>query len=110
MEAAEKEWELFREERETGISDIHQLRQRVAEEEARRKTEKGPENDEMDTDAAPAPAPPSEDVPGGEAVAEAPAMDVDNSTGAPVEEHAPEPEKKEEPVSMQADDDDAVEY
>ncbi|CAL1711838.1 unnamed protein product [Somion occarium] len=39
QEAAEKEWESFKEERKTGIEEITQLRQRVAEEEARKKSE-----------------------------------------------------------------------
>jgi len=54
-DAAEKEWELFREERSNGIAEIDQLRQRVAEEEARKKAERALDKDEMDTDTAPAP-------------------------------------------------------
>lgn len=123
-EAAEKEWQLFREERETGIGEINQLRQRVAEEEARRKTEKISDKDEMDTDSAPGPPAASEDASTTEAPAPAATatepsstreaeMDVDDTTREAREEHkepAPEPEKKDEPAPMQADDDDAVEY
>ncbi|KAF8058542.1 hypothetical protein FPV67DRAFT_508372 [Lyophyllum atratum] len=117
-EAAEKEWQLFHEERGTGIVEINQLRQRVAEEDARRKTEKVPEDVEMDMDPAPAPAAPPPPAPEETPVAEAtdavePAasMDVDKGTaGGELKEPTAEPEKKEEPVPMQADDDDAVEY
>jgi hypothetical protein len=38
-EAAESEWFTFREERTAGIDEIKQLRDRVAEEDARRKKE-----------------------------------------------------------------------
>ncbi|KAF5374695.1 hypothetical protein D9615_008927 [Tricholomella constricta] len=120
-EAAEKEWDLFREERESGIAEINQLRQRVADEEARRKTEKSKEPDEMDTDHAPAPPP---TAPEETKVAEisttstaepdaegAASMDVDKgATSEEQKEPVAEPEKKEEPAPMQADDDDAVEY
>ena len=44
-EAAEKEWELFSEERSAGIEEVSQLRQRVAEEEARRKNDKEPQRE-----------------------------------------------------------------
>ncbi|GLB38055.1 putative pinin/SDK/memA/ protein conserved region [Lyophyllum shimeji] len=91
VEAAEKEWVLFREERATGIVEINQLRQRVADEEARRKTEKAQETEEMETDGAPPPSA-TEEVPAGEATATAaetavtaaePAasMDVDKTAG-----------------------------
>ncbi|KAF5373164.1 hypothetical protein D9758_001589 [Tetrapyrgos nigripes] len=50
-EAAEKEWQYFREERTTGIEEIHQLRQRVAEEEAKKKARGGGDDDaEMDVE------------------------------------------------------------
>ncbi|CDO72680.1 hypothetical protein BN946_scf184985.g100 [Trametes cinnabarina] len=39
-EAAEKEWEAFKAERAAGVEEINQLRQRVAEEENRHKTER----------------------------------------------------------------------
>ncbi len=45
-EAAEKEWEEFKEERAAGIEEITQLRQRVAQEEARKKVERRDEPDE----------------------------------------------------------------
>lgn len=112
-EAAEKEWHAFHEERTLGIAEIDQLRQRVADEEARRKTEKSAEVDDVDMDAAPAP-PPVPETPAGEPpVDSAAGMDVDKGTHGE-EQKDPvaitEPEKKEEPAPMQADDDDAVEY
>ncbi|RDB20694.1 hypothetical protein Hypma_012198 [Hypsizygus marmoreus] len=127
-EAAEKEWQLFREEREAGIIEIQQLRQRVAEEDARRKSERGPENDEMETDsalapaqppaAAEAPALPTEAPPAPESIpAAAGEMEVDERVAAAngeQKEPAPpplsEPAKKEDSAPIQADDDDAVEY
>ncbi|RDX43247.1 hypothetical protein OH76DRAFT_1410345 [Lentinus brumalis] len=47
-EAAEKEWEEFKEERAAGIEEITQLRQRVAQEEARKKVERRDEPDESE--------------------------------------------------------------
>ncbi len=43
-EAAEKEWETFRAERTTSVEDISRLRQRVAEEEERKKSERSEVN------------------------------------------------------------------
>ncbi|KAF9461825.1 hypothetical protein BDZ94DRAFT_1283332 [Collybia nuda] len=119
-EAAEKEWEMFREEREVGIKEVNDLRQRVADEDARRKSEKGPEKDEMDTDSVPAPsvtsgdgaAPDSAAAPVAEPMPEV-EMDVDDNPGSTNNGHkesAPESDKKGEIAPMQADDDDAVEY
>jgi hypothetical protein len=111
-EAAEREWELFRQERTNGIADINQLRQRVADEEARRKAEKISGKDEMETDSGLGPPPPSEDIATADKAAE-PAtstreveMEVDDDAD---EKDERKDEKKEEPSSMQ-DDDDAVEY
>jgi len=117
-EAAEKEWETFREERETGIKEINDLRQRVADEDARRKMEKNSEKDEMDTDAIPAPPAKSESETPTHVVAETVStrdveMEVDDSAVTIHEEPkeaTSESEKKEELAPMQADDDDAVEY
>lgn len=136
-EAAEKEWEAFREERQKGIEEINELRRRVAEEEARQKAQKETENDvEMNTDetpkeaaaangdSQPAPAEPSPEKPAenGSAAQEDAGMDVDDSASPekvdaakddkqPAEqEKEKEPERKEEPAPMQADDVDAVEY
>jgi len=99
-EAAEKEWSLFVEERTAGIEEIKQLRQKVAEEEARKKSDKAPEKDEMDADA-----PHDESA----LASKDTDMEIDDgsatkgSTAATVE-----PESKEESAAM--DDDDAVEY
>lgn len=115
-EAAEKEWQEFRQEREAGIQEIAQLRQKVADEETRQKQER----DAMDTDDAPpvekggaSPAP--ADKP--QEASHSADMDVDDSTSKPSsskpepEKSDPEPsDKKDEIEPIQADDDDAVEY
>lgn len=113
---------MFGDEREDGIKEVNELRQRVADEEARRKTEKSPEKDEMDTDPVPAPPVTFDNATGPDSTTVAAAeptltreveMDVDDNTGGTREEHkesTSEPEKKDEVAPMQADDDDAVEY
>lgn len=120
-EAAENEWKLFHEERAAGIEEVDQLRQRVAEEDDRRKQDKSLEKDAMDTDL-----PTQGDKPSS-AIAELrspiaesnghkdTAMDVDDSVPKTKDEpkSAPAPgesEKKDDAAPMQADDDDAVEY
>jgi len=121
QEAAEKEWHQFREERTAGIADINNLRQRVAEDEARRKTEKETENDEMEADRPPAPAETGDeenkdkdkpDAGTTEPTAPSAAADMEVDSGAQREENkeASEHERKEEPTPMQPDDEDAVEY
>ena len=113
-DATEKEWGLFREERSNGIAEINQLRQRVADEDARRKTEKVADRDDMDMDVPPIPS--EEAVSDKNDAAAEPTreveMDVDDGARntredqkGPVQE-----EKKEESASMQADDEDGVEY
>ena len=48
-EAAEKEWEAFKAERAAGIEEISRLRQRVAEEQSRKKSERRDEADENES-------------------------------------------------------------
>lgn len=113
-DAAENEWELFRKERSTAITDISELRHRVAEEESRRKTEREEDKDEMETDT-PVSAIPAEEKSALEsssmpAPLASPAdveMDVDDGAATKTSADA---EKKGESTPMQADDDDAVEY
>lgn len=116
-EAAEREWELFREERTTGIAEIDQFRQRVAEEEeARKKGVDATEDAEMGTDQAPPPESlnnrgESSDKPP-QPEPESESMDVDDQ---PKNEEAPKDKEESVPppvasAQMQADDDDAVEY
>ncbi|EAU91835.1 hypothetical protein CC1G_04602 [Coprinopsis cinerea okayama7 len=119
-EAAEKEWETFKQEREAGIEEIKQLRQKVADEEARQKLER--DRDAMDTDGPQedAAAPAEEDrgksqLPAMKKEQDRPGTDMEVDDGAPKPSEPaksnPEPtEKKEDIVPMQADDDDAVEY
>ncbi|KAH7883445.1 hypothetical protein F5I97DRAFT_1960932 [Phlebopus sp. FC_14] len=106
-EATEKEWQAFRAERTEGIEEIKQLRQRVAEEDARRKEEREANKEEGGKDKAMAEAD-SKVEPEAE-------MEVDEGAKPALEPAAPkessgEPERKDEPVPMQADDEDAVEY
>ncbi|ESK84642.1 pinin sdk mema domain protein [Moniliophthora roreri MCA 2997] len=97
-EAAEKEWQLFREERTVGISEIQQLRQRVAEEEENRKKEK--ESTTADADAE---MDTREEIATNGKKPDNESMDVDDGPKAEKnkEESAPPPPQ---------DDDDAVEY
>ncbi|KAH9485764.1 hypothetical protein JR316_0002679 [Psilocybe cubensis] len=118
-EAAEKEWEQFRDERSAGIEEIKQLRQRVAEAESKQKADKNMDKDDMETDIPSHNdgAPPSatvEDAADAGTIKEAP-MDVDDTPviakeASKISAAASEPEKKDNSSAMQADDDDAVEY
>ncbi|KDQ56462.1 hypothetical protein JAAARDRAFT_70737 [Jaapia argillacea MUCL 33604] len=127
-EAAEKEWLDFREERQAGIEEIKQLRQHVAEFESQHKAvkEKEPEtpiddstNVTVEIEMSKPAQKPSEDGTGASKIEVSEVeMEVDDSAGAggkdkDVKEDAAkdsEPESKEEPSTMQADDEDAVEY
>jgi len=101
-----------------GIDEINRTRQRVAEEEAARKNDKNLNKDEMETDA---PAHSDEAltsavaedsgrsivVADGDSTNKVVDMDVDDAAG---QIKVNESERKEELTSLQADDDDAVEY
>lgn len=112
--AAEKEWNEFRKEREVGIQEIAQLRQKVSDEETRQKQERdamdtddGPVQDKADASPAPGDKP--------REASQSADMDVDDSTSKSLsskpEKLDPEPsDKKDESETIQADDDDAVEY
>ncbi|KAF8622935.1 hypothetical protein AX15_006612 [Amanita polypyramis BW_CC] len=121
QEAAEKEWHQFREERTAGIAEINDLRQKVADDEVRRKAEREAETNEMEADHPPLSAGTGEeenkdkpDAASTEPTATmfAAEMEVDSGSGARREENkeTSEQERKEEPTPMQADDEDAVEY
>jgi len=116
-EAAEQEWNLFREERLAGIEEISRTRQRVAEEVAARKDLN---KDEMETDVpvqnddAPASAVAEDSgrsnvAADGDSTGKVADMDVDADDAAG-QTKTNESERKEELNSLQADDDDAVEY
>lgn len=108
-EAIEKEWDLFREERAAGIEEINQLRQQVADEEVKIKSEKADSQDqpEMETDTQPPSAVEEKSAPSPKDTG----MDVDDVPAPATKEEEPNSSsKKEEPVPLQADDDDAVEY
>lgn len=49
QEAAEKEWEAFRAERTAGVDEIQQLRQRVIDEEERKKSDQPEARDQSDS-------------------------------------------------------------
>lgn len=128
-EAAEKEWEEFKAERTAGVEEIGHLRERVAEEEERKKTERREstadedihmgEDDKKDVKPIPTTNGTSDEKP-----TEVPKMEVDDEHPASevkVEEEepkkepvsAPVPAVPEVPVTSQAgagDEDDAVEY
>jgi len=98
-EAAEREWNLFAEEKKTGIDEIQKLRQRVADEDARRKTSDPSETADMEMD-------------GGLRNDSSAEMELDDGV-TNKDESKPLPqveEKKEEATMMHADDDEAVEY
>ena len=107
-EAAEKEWKVFRDERSAGIDEISELRERVAAEEARRKTERS------DKTAAS-----QEDTPMGTEGDEKPAVAASNNGDVKMEVDGGKPqdeksaavkEEKTTPTPGPGDDDDAVEY
>lgn len=105
-EAAEKEWAAFREERAAGIEEIKQLRQRVAEEDARRRKEREQTSkDEIeDKEMADEPQESKRELapqPEGE-------MEVDDEIRP--EPETAESERKDDLGGMRADDEDAVEY
>jgi hypothetical protein len=105
----------------TGIDEISRTRQRVAEEVAARKDDKNINKDEMEADVpvqnndAPA-STVTEDISGqsivaadGDSTTKVADMDVDAEDAAG-QNKTNESERKEELTSLQADDDDAVEY
>lgn len=138
-EAAEKEWTDFREERAAGVEEIMKLRERVAEEDALKKSERDRRAAEsmereaaLDGDVAmadadvdvPAPAPvPATNINGKDEVAtkmevdtggadvkETPKAKAEEVKAPVITEAAHELERKEDPAPAPADDDDAVEY
>ncbi|KAG6331443.1 hypothetical protein ID866_7649 [Astraeus odoratus] len=108
-EAAEKEWSTFREERTAGIDEITQLRRRVVEEESRQKKEREATKEETPNVEAAAEDKELEE----ETKEPESAMEVDDESKSEPEartEDVRESDRKDEPVPMQADDEDAVEY
>ncbi|KAI6101437.1 hypothetical protein EDD16DRAFT_1495550 [Pisolithus croceorrhizus] len=109
VEAAEKEWLAFREERTIGIEEIKRLRQRVAEEEARQRKEREADKQETPNDSGQDKE--AEEQPVKELESE---MEVDeerrSESAVRKEDVGRESDRKDEPALMQADDEDAVEY
>jgi hypothetical protein len=113
QEAVDKEWSAFCTERSAGIEEIKQLRQRVVEADERRKSERAAEKDaeppvELADDGA------IETKPGAREPEQDVEMQVDaEDVGKEVKDDSEgtlDPDRKDEPVPIQADDDDAVEY
>lgn len=105
-EAAEKEWAAFREERTVGIEEIKHIRQRVSEEDTRRKKERAQSVTEEAEDKEMAEEPQeSKPEPAPQPTAD---MDVDDESKPELE--SAESERKDDSGDMRADDEDAVEY
>lgn len=114
-EIVEKEWSSFLGERDATINEIRELRQRVVEEEARKQAER--EVIKTDENTRPDPVHGDEQTgsPKPELSPSEPKMDVDETVTEEVnsKQDGPkpdEPERKDETATMQADDEDAVEY
>ncbi|KAJ8594252.1 hypothetical protein M405DRAFT_809448 [Rhizopogon salebrosus TDB-379] len=112
-EAAESEWFTFREERTAGIDEIKQLRERVAEEDARRKKEKKEEVEVVEKPQVTK----DEEMPSEESKpSESKAEESDSRAEEKTEERESKAEDMEvdagtkEEAVMRADDEDAVEY
>ncbi|KAL6304958.1 hypothetical protein BKA93DRAFT_731935 [Sparassis latifolia] len=102
-EATEKEWVAFREERTAGVEEITQLRQRVAEEDARKKLERGVEPEAGERPGAPTAAADKDAV---MATEDSTGGDVSSSTAnRPETQDAPRPERE---AGMEVDKDEAV--
>jgi len=114
-EIVEKEWSSFLGERDATINEIRELRQRVVEEEARKQAER--EVVKTDENTIPDPVHGDEQTgsPKPELSPSEPKMDVDETVTKEVTSKQDgskpdEPERKDETATMQADDEDAVEY
>jgi hypothetical protein len=118
-----KEWTAFREERAAGIEEIKMLRQKVVEEEARKKAERELAKESAAAAAAEPDAEMEADVVVEDAVIERTQderepeqdveMDVDGVGGRNTKDGKDiiaEADQKEDTVPMQGDEDDAVEY
>jgi hypothetical protein len=112
-EAAESEWSTFREERTAGIDEIKQFRQRVAEEDARRKKEK---KEEVETDEKVQVNKDEEMTSEESKPSDSKAEERDSTAEEKTEERESKAEDMEvdagakEELVMRADDEDAVEY
>ncbi|KAF7428993.1 hypothetical protein PC9H_008231 [Pleurotus ostreatus] len=109
--AAEKEWQEWKTQREEGVEELKQMRQRVAKEIDRTK-DKDEEMAAVDDDEKKAgenlqETAPTEPI---KSLAEDVEMEVDDSITDVKSGNQTEQPKKDESVTMQGDDDDAVEY
>ncbi|EIN06644.1 hypothetical protein PUNSTDRAFT_121786 [Punctularia strigosozonata HHB-11173 SS5] len=120
-EAVEKEWATFKQERATGIEEIRQLRQRVAEEEARRKEERASGDADKDEVHDEKPEGDAEKAPSKEEEMSATDVHPENSDSADktktpedgtmdVDDEAGKDENAKPEAVVRADDEEAVEY
>ncbi|KAI0250042.1 hypothetical protein BJV78DRAFT_1128668 [Lactifluus subvellereus] len=112
-ETAEKEWSAFLGERDTTINEIRELRQRVVDEEARKQRSAEDntrpdlvDNNEQTGSSKPEPSPSEAKMD----VDETPAEEGHGSVSKQDSSRPDEQERKDDSVTMPADDDDAVEY
>lgn len=112
QDAAEKEWEAFAAERKAGVEEITALRQKVVEEEERKRLDreriqeaKEKEKEKETLAEASTPAAAADKVDDVHEATRDAAMDVDDEGK---DDRDAEPEKKDD--RMEGDDDDAVEY
>jgi hypothetical protein len=124
QDGIETEWQSFREERTQGIEEINQLRQRVAEEESRKKLDNKENGVEQDSSVPQEPAVstsassnPKQDINDDahmqvdEPVKNSAQEGNKDDSTATIETANSEPDRKEEQSAPpQADEDDAVEY
>lgn len=110
QDAAEKEWEAFAAERKAGVEEITALRQKVVEEEERKRLDReriqeAKEKEKETLAEASTPAAAADKVDDVHEATRDAAMDVDDEGK---DDRDAEPEKKDD--RMEGDDDDAVEY
>ena len=119
-EAGEKEWQDWKSQRETGIEEIRQLRRRVADDLERKKAEKAnsgdtamDEDDDSNEKSAPVKGPDDGDKFVKPSADDA-EMDVDDGATGDIkpqdQDKKDQDQDKKDGVTMQGDDDDAVEY
>jgi len=114
-EIVEKEWSSYLGERDTTINEIRELRQRAVEEEARKQAERKEVKTDDNTRPDPVHGDEQTGSPKPELSPSEPKMDVDETVTEEVtsKQDGSKPdelERKDDTATMQADDEDAVEY
>lgn len=109
-EAAESEWDTFKTERSAGLEEILQFRQRAAEEEARKRTEReAAKAADAETKPPVEPEPVTEKNVKDEDMGVAEEKPKVEDTGMDIDDDARKEDVKTEAI-VRADDDEAVEY